>query len=518
MRAELNAPSLRWSILAAILSVGALIALSVVYYYAFGEYRRDSDQVNTFLMAQDIVNGNLSGHHWWISDDNFWFLDVSFEALLIALLGVHPKVMVLAPAIMWAVVVVMSALACVREKDRSLAGLLVVLTLLGLPILRQNDAMQLIGRSPIHVASTVCMLAMMLLSARLMEAGSRPALVAVMGLITVLGTSSDPLIMVIGSGAIVVVAGLDVLGGVRRQHVVVLATIIGATLAGRIGILVAQKLGGLSAYHLPLRFVELKDLGANLWLGLFSLLMLTGTNFFGRTIPHALPFVVRLPFLGMLIWALVFTGNRYARNLAAFGLYRRLKPLDRILLMAVLINVAAGLLSELLHGPAESRYFYPALVFAAILCARAMPNLRWLNLVAGAAFACSLVFTVRDYVRTPPTVVVLEPSVTQLADRLISEHLTLGYASYWSASVATVASRNQVAVRAVEVNSAGRIVPKLWNSNSDWYENFAGSRPFFVLADKRDVEARLSGKMIVGTFGEPTSRISLQDFNVLVYR
>lgn len=497
--------------------VGALfaasVALSFIYYCMFGEFTRDSDQVNTFLMAQDMAKGNLFLSHWWISDDNFWLTDVALEAVLIVVFGAHPTIMFVAPAMIWAAIVILAVWACLRQREWSLAGLLSALALLALPVLRQNDPMQLIGRVPLHTASTVYILVMMFLAARMLRAQAALLEMAALAVITVAGVFSDPIIMVIGSASIALVAAVELLQRPQRRHAILLAVLVGGTLVGRIGPILMQRLGGLNAYHLPLRFVELKDLGANLWFGLYSLLLLTGTSFFGRTVPHAVPFLVRLPFLGLFAWGAWAVGHAYVRQAVFFETFRRIRPLDRILFMGVVINIVAGLLSDLLHGPSEVRYFFPALVCGTILCARALPSIRWLNTIALCAFTCTAAFTVASYIHRPPVVVVFDQGVSGVADRLRAENLTHGYASYWFASVITAASENQVHVAAVELNEAGRLQPKLWNSKATWYADFGRVRPFFVLADKQE----LPGKDIRATFGEPTRRIEVQDFRVLVY-
>lgn len=492
------------------------VVLSVAYYFMFGEFTRDSDQVNTFLMAQDMVNGNLFLSHWWISDDNFWLTDVALEAVLIAAFGVHPTIMFIASAMIWGAIVLLAVWACVKERGWSLAGLLSILMLLALPVLRQNDVMQLIGRTPLHNASTVFILAMM--SARMMEGRGTPIEAFILTLITAAGVFSDPLIMVIGSASIALVAAISLLHKPQLRQLLVITVVVGATLAGRIGPVLMQRLGGLNAYHLPLRFVELKDLGSNLWFGLFSLVLLTGTSFFGRTVSQALPFLVRLPFLGLFVWSFWATGLAYVRQVMSAERLRRIKPLDCLLVAAVLINIAAALLSDLLHGPAEVRYFFPALVCGASLCGRALPSKRWLNALVVLAFIGSAGLTAASYLGRAPIVAVFEPGVSGLADKLVAANLTRGYASYWSASVTTSASRNQVHVAAIELNGAGRLQPKLWNSKATWYKDFGQIRPFFVLADKRSIEAQLSDKDIRASFGEPTRRLDVQDFEVLVYQ
>lgn len=500
-----------------VVSAVVLVVLSVLYYCLFGDYPRDSDQANWFRMAQDVAGGNLFLRGWSISADTFWTTETMFEALPTMIFGPDPRIMVAVPAIMWAAVVVASAWACIAKPGWSWAGLLLIATILGAPILRGNDPMQMIGRAPMHIGPILYTLLMYVLASRVLDGrGGLPAALACC-IVTAVTVAGDPLVIVLGALPIAAVAALEALERMQRRHVLALAASLGGVVLGRAGVAAIAAGGGLHPFSTPANFVTLQDLGGHIWRGLYSMLLLTGTNFFGRPIKAALPFLARLPLLAAMIWATTSVAYAVGRRLLNQRMQPTFSPFDRILAATVLINIPAGILSDLLTGEWEARYFLPALVFGAILAARLLPANRWLTAAAGGALGLTLIFAVISYTKAPVRLRPMDPQVVRLADRLLGEKLFLGYGSYWSSSVTTVASRGRIGVGAVDVDGAGRIVPRHWNSREDWYEGFGQRRPFFVLADRRNIESSLAEGPVVATFGAPTRTFETPGFNVLVY-
>lgn len=501
----------------ALVSLVAVVLLSFVYFHLFGDYPRDSDQANWFRMAQDVAGGNWVLRGWSISADTFWTTETLFEAVPAAIFGPDPKIMIAVPAVMWALIVVASAWACVANPRWSPAGLLLIATILGAPILRGNDPMQMIGRAPMHIGPTLYMLLMFYLAARVMD--GRGTLLAALAccLLTAVSVAGDPLVIVLGALPIAAVAAFELLDRIERRSVLTAGAALGGIVLGRAAVAVIKKAGGLSPYSTPANFVSFQDLGGHIWRGLYSALLLTGTNFFGRPVKAAIPFLARLPLLGTMIWATGLVGYHYLRRVLGHHVAHRFSPFDRILAVSVLINIPAGILSDLLTGDWEARYFLPALVFGAILAARMVPSIRWLNWASGAALALTLIFAAVSYAKYPTHLQALDPQVVQLADRLAAEHLDHGYGSYWSSSVTTIASRGRIGVGAVDVDGSGHIVPRHWNSRDDWYDGFGRTRPFFALADRRNIESSLPKAPIVATFGPPSRTFDIPGFQVLVY-
>jgi hypothetical protein len=225
-------------------------------------------------------------------------------------------------------------------------------------------------------------------------------------------------------------------------------------------------------------------------------------------------------------WALCAAIGRFARYVRGSPGNPEPALLDQLLLVAAVINMLSALMSSALVNIDAARYFIPSVVFLAILAGRTLPPTRSIKIYGCLALGATVLMLGYDYAKARPAPTLLIPDTKALADFLVQHRLTDGYASYWSASIVTVATRGAVRVRHVAVcadrsgcgASIGKVVPVYLIAKEDWYSGFGRrDRPFFVVVDKLNVPQALTQGPVTATFGTPSRRYDLPKYAIEVF-
>jgi hypothetical protein len=138
-------------------------------------------------------------------------------------------------------------------------------------------------------------------------------------------------------------------------------------------------------------------------------------------------------------------------------LRQRLPVLSAVLSNQLLVNTVATI-----------RYFFPALVFGAILVARTLTENKWLAAYYYVALSASLAFTGITYAQRG---VAADPGIEALSTWLSNNGLTSGFGPYWSSSIVTALSSNRVKIRALISDGQGKLKPFQFMANKKWYQN-----------------------------------------------
>jgi len=287
-----------------------------------------------------------------------------------------------------------------------------------------------------------------------------------------------------------------------------------------------QAHGGIRVAPTPLTFVSVEDLPRNLYLTFNSFLVLTGVNFFGRGLGGAILYLVRLPLLLAMIWVLCAASRHVVRYVRGTHEGARPSLMDQLLLAGAVIDILSATFSSILLNIDTARYFIPAVIFLAILMGRTLPPVRSVVAYGCLAVGATVAILGYGYAVARPAPTLLYPQQQALADLLVKQHLTEGYASYWSASIVTVGTRGAARVRTVAAcadpvgcgKSVGKVVPVFLIGNENWYAGFGRrDRPFFVVIDKLPVAQALVEGPVAATFGAPTRRFDLPNYTVEVF-
>jgi hypothetical protein len=183
--------------------------------------------------------------------------------------------------------------------------------------------------------------------------------------------------------------------------------------------------------------------------------------------------------------------------------------------------VYAGL--TLNDDPAFVRYLAPLVMFGAILAGRTagrlvesgrrivrLVSLRRFGVAIGAAVLAAYVAVAAVLATRPP----LPSTNAELARFLEAHDLRDGIGSYWVASITTLASGGQVAVRPVIGDTQGDILRYDKQSAAEWY---AGQAFQFLAYDEASPWKGVNATMAVANFGPVTRVYAVGTFRVLVW-
>ncbi|MCU1492580.1 MAG: hypothetical protein JWO62_344 [Acidimicrobiaceae bacterium] len=480
----------------------------------------NSDGATVILEGQAIGAGHLTLHGWFLSFDSFWGSDALVYAVAVLFTGVRAALLNVVPALLGALVVVVGV-HLARDDRRAApawAGAVTVLALLGLP----SYALSVFFlQGPLHVGTALwCLVAFALLQRP--EVRWRWAVAVVL-----LAAAADGDLQAIAFGiAPVLVGGLLAMarrrdwragfGAVSAVAASVALAFVVREVAKVIGTFVVNKSNPIATHT---------QMGANISLAFeYSAKMLGfGSAGFGSGgMPGVLAGVhvvgVVLVAAGVLV-ALVDLVRGAATGSSRGEDARNRWRLDDVLVLAVLADLAVFVVLTPATNVSYARYLTAAVVFAVVLAGRlvarivaALPS-GWparlattAGVAAAACFAAGFGYNLAQPVKQQPA--------AQLGQYLLSHHLRVGIGDYWSSSIVTVETHEDVQVRPVTALPAGRIVSYTRNSSRTWYSGksfqflvFNAALPF------GDVDAATAR----ATFGPPAHTYATDGYLVLVW-
>lgn len=283
-----------------------------------------------------------------------------------------------------------------------------------------------------------------------------------------------------------------------------------ALVALAIGLAAPQVVHWLGGYHVapaPHGFSEGTHLGSSTWLTLQGLLLLYGANFYGLSYSFATALVLlHLAGLGLAIWGLCSGLRRFVR------IDDMIVPL---LVAGTIIIITAYLFGpKAVHLP-NTREIAAALPFGAVLAGRLLAGR-----LRSARLMPALAVVMLGYVVTLAINLVPGPAPAangELTSWLAGHGYRYGLGNYWMANEATVASGNQVRIRAVTVGQS-HMVPYLWETQVSWYDPVRHNANFvaFTSVPRKDENFAWLAQMM-RTFGRPARTYHFGTYTVLVW-
>jgi len=382
--------------------------LTFVYYRAFHFWPHNSDDANSLLLGYDIFHGNPLLKNWYLPPDTFYATDVIPLGAMTLLFGLSARIMLLLPAMIWSTVVLVSIACAMHFAANRKWALLCVATILGFPVLGAHAGMELITRAPMHIATTLYALFLILMAHRWFKSPkSEPVVFFGFQLLLIASVFSDPFILYAGALPILLVCAHQYIAPSTRVRAVVLAgMIIASVIAGKLLLLVSNSLGGFSAHPQPMVFAAFSDLGNNFAIFVRGLMTLFGADFTGRELtPRGenveylakgpIVMLSRVSFLLATAWTVWLVARR-------IGTRQSCPLIAQLLFYPIVVIVAATLLSNQLVDLTSARYSFPILIFGVILLAITVkPSRSKLNFAAAAllisavSFACTYVLAIR---------------------------------------------------------------------------------------------------------------------------
>ena len=451
-----------------------------------------SDSAQSLVAGHAVVRGNMLLSGWHLPLNDYYFTDTLPYAALERLVGPRPFLLVLVPALTYALFVLAGLLACIRPSRPLIPNLeasaAIALALAAPAWFGSWDPVLLSG---MHVATVLGALVALALCARIAHTGQRNACLdlgagVALLLVTSATLSSDLFSLVFAFGPALAVLILEAVLHPAARNFRAALLWLGCGIA--LGFVLPQAIalaGGFTTENDVLtRLVAAPLFGRNLLALLSGALTLFGVNPFGMEFGFCTVFLFALHGIALaIVVAAVF---RVARRL--FGQHPA-NLFDRMLCAGMLSLLVACAFSaqfgkgitpqSMWTGGPPMRYLVPGVLFGAVLAGRqvpemlaALPTLRVRNtafrvLVLLAALGVIAGGWLPRDVEAQPRWIANNPP--EAAACWLEQHgLVEGVGEYWSSNLVTAMSGDTVQVRSV-VPLAGRLIPYVWVEDRRWF-------------------------------------------------
>jgi hypothetical protein len=475
----------------------AVVLISIVGSTAFfnalhvaSNLIQTSDSAQGFVVGHEIVGGNVFLSGWHFPVDNFYFTDSLPYAAIEGIAGSRPYLMVVVPAIIYAILVVLALVLCVRPAQpfsENLQPVAATVLLLGLPV--WVGAWNPMLMSDMHTATAATALAALALCARVATDGFRKSgglfYAAVTSLLAVFAVASDPFSLVFAFGPAAAVLMIEAFRSKGLPNArAALLMLVAAMAAGLLLPWIIARTGGFTTENdVAFGFAPVGQWWKNLIDVVFGILTLWGADpTHVQSASDGVILAIRCAGLAFVVFAVIY----FLRDILRAG---QVTLLDRLLCAGAAVSLAACLPSAqfakgvhpqtMWHGGPPMRFLVPAVLFAAVLACRqvngvlaSLPNITLrlafrsaFMVIAGLAFLMSILQPFSASARPSW----IEQNPAGVVARWLQQHgLSQGAGEYWSANLVTAISGNAIRVRSM-VPDDGRLIPYVWVGSRAFY-------------------------------------------------
>jgi hypothetical protein len=493
----------RWAYL--LLEAAAWLGGSLLVLAAFLRVSRagwvNSDGANSVLEGEALIRGHLMLHGWLIGDATFYFFELPLNGITQLVLGAGNYAVHMASALTYLLVAISAAALAVtgsRGPSRAVRAAVIVI-MMAAPLL-SIPGLRLMVEEPDHIGTAVFIFVSFLLVERLPERRFTPPLLCA---ILFAGQFGDATVRFVAVPAIAVACGYRALAQrkLRSPDTALVAAAVASVPLALLTRAIMIHLGGYWAPQPRTRLVSPALWPHHVAITWHNLRQLYGAAYTpGARMGH-LGVTFAMACLLVSAAAIVWVVCTWLRRTRA----------EQMLVVAIAVNVAAYIVT-VLPTLRNSHELLMVLPCGAVLAARAFVPARIGNAfvalaaVAAAALAAALPLT------SATTRPLDHPNALQLIHWLRAHKLNYGLGGYWDAASTTVQSGSRVHVLTVNFGKVGVGRPNYEINLLDYDPAQHDAR--FVITDLRQ---KYTIKAFEQTFGNPSQRLRLGDWSVLVY-
>ena len=491
-----------------------MILAFVVYLRLAGTWPTDSDGASNALQAWNMLHGNVLLHGWSLSDVSFYTTELPQYMLVELVRGLNQGDVHVAAAMTYTLVVLLAALLAKGSATGREAGVRAGIAA-GIMLAPQlGTGVNVLMSSPDHIGTTVPVMVVWLILDR---ARPRWYIPVIAGALLGWAQVADPLVLYIGILPLTVVCAIRVYRAVavdgeplaaQWYDLALAAAAIAALAAAVLALHLIHTGGGFYVRPSPARFIPRGELlSRNAAITTEGLLLLGGADFVGLRLTAGT--VVTLWHLTGVLLA------GWGTWLAARHFLRDRDRVSQILVTAIVINVAAYLVSTKPHVITGTREIAAVLPYGAALAGRLL-GVRLISarlvpvlLAVGAIYVVGLVHEISR----PP----VPAQNQQLESWLVARHLRTGLSGYWQSNVVTLTSGGRVRIRTVLPHGT-RLAAAPYESRAVWYDPARSTANFVVLFHGiPGFPGFTDARGVLRTFGRPARTYQVGPYRVLVW-
>ena len=539
-------------------AVALAVALAVLFLLSLSQSRSSalsSDGASNILQAQAMLHGNPLLRGWWTSDVSFYTTELPEYALAVAARGLSPDVVHICGALTYTLTVALAGLLA-RGRATGAAGLrragIAVAIMLAPSVLGGTEVFL---ENPDHFGTSVPILLVLLLldwgEGRDDPAAPRWYVPVAVCALLAWSQVGDELSLVAAAVPIGAVCAFRLAVALIRRRpraelrwdgLLVAAALVSVAVA-RIAERALRAIGGFDQRPIPsTRLASLGQVPGNARLLSQSIVLLFGANNPGKpsqplTISRHVPLLLSAD---LHVIGLVVAGAGLIAGIAVGFFGRPARPggpgwdrVDQILVAAIGVTIAAGLLTTVMQSLSSAHEVAILLPLGAVLAGRTLPSsarglIRRLAEARAPSLRVAAVTTAATVALAGWLAVGVSEAaygaawpaapvpVQSVAAWLVAHHQREGLAAYWQGTDTTVASGGRVLVAPV---TAGGTAAKHWEASSAWYQP-SRYRATFVIAGLSPIstENALSVAAARARFGRPAAEYHVGIDIVMIYQ
>ncbi|UHA71658.1 hypothetical protein [Paenibacillus sp. 481] len=476
-----------------------VVSLALFFYYINFSFSWPihSDAASVVLMADAIKNGNYLLDGWYLSTGSYYTTEIVLYYIFICIMGISPLIIKYSSAI-WLLGVVWCAvyLAGKTKEGFKYSNAIITFSLLAIPSLFISST---VLNGPMHISS---MLYVFLAIIALEYLKSNVAKYSLFVILSVIVLIADPFVIWFFTIPIIITSCFLWYQDRQANHIYVVLMSIGAYIASKLVLYILN-------FTIPsvgvAKFVEFKDIVKNIVLAVEGILLLFDAIFFGGEVTSITTIKKGIHFIILVVG--IYLIYSAVKN------FKFTKSYDRLyvfLLVAILINLAEYLISNMPVDIGSTRYLFPMYIFLMVFIGKyGFSKIDFSNAKKRILLAVASVVIIGSYIITPLSVNQLyENKVTAF---LVERNLKHGYGSFWSSLNLTVESKGLVNVYPV-ISNGGSIQAHKWLSYEEWYEQDVN---FMVFSN--DGWGDINKETIINSFGEPTEIHKIDQSEIYIW-
>ena len=463
-----------------------------------------ADGANIALQAWDMLHGHVLLHGWYVSDVSFYTFDLPILAVAEAFFGLGELTNHVASALTYLTVTV-SAVAVALPDSRGLARVArcgVVVVVLTAMFHVVPNAPYLLG-PPDHIGTSVFLLVSVLLIDRAPAGRFTPPLLCA---ILCIGQIGDATIRYVAVPAIVVVCGYRTVAA-RKVRTGDAANALAAVASVPLASVARAVMLHFGAYQVAAANTAISRPGQ--WPHNAALTWHAIRVLFGVGVGSGSSALVRDAGFILGLACVLAAAAGFARVVVT---WRSASRAEQLLCAAIVINISVYVISTM-PAPGDPWDIIAVLPCGAVLAARALVPGHISDTVQ-ARVATGLVAIAA---LLPLTVAAIQPAAAvptaPLSAWLRAHGLTYGLAGYWTSSVITLHTRNQVQVRAVAMRG-GQVFQYDWETNTSWYDASRRDATFVII----DLHGNGLSPSAESYFGRPAKIEYVTHWAILIYQ